>query len=102
MYFHKQTGKIDMKKVKVAMFDTGYSTNVIAGKYGDDADDWVRTTEFVEVDFQPLNHSDVVKKKLTALKNQKTLLLVRHEAELNAVDNKISDLLAIPDLGSQD
>ena len=59
-------------------------------------EDYVRISEYVDVEFPPLKNADVLNKQVAALKKAKQDIQAATELKLQDIDYKISKLLALP------
>lgn len=57
---------------------------------------YVRTSEYVDVEFPPLPHEDVVTKQVNALEEAKKNIQAKAELQLTEIDRRIGELLALP------
>jgi len=61
--------------------------------------DYVRISEFIDVDFPPLDNEKIVKKQVSKLREEKKRVQAETQLELNVIDRKISKLLSLPEPG---
>lgn len=84
-------------RMKIAMFrniECGFKT--IDHKSLESLGDYIRLTEYVDVEFKSLDHGDVVAKEIAILRDVKKKIQAQTELKLQSVDQKIGDLLALP------
>ncbi len=75
-----------------------YGGTIIFEK-SDDNDDYasyIRTTEYVDVEFVPLDNQTVCKKEIDSLNQQKKDIQANTQLQLNELDARIGELLALP------
>ena len=77
------------------MGDYNYETVQEVSEYYEDGTDWVRISTIVDVDFVPLPAEVTVPKEIACFEKEKQELRVKHLQVINAIDEKISKLLAI-------
>ncbi len=88
---------ITEKNMKIAKFKSiEFGHIVIDGEEFDDAESYVRITEYSDVEFTPRDNADVVEKKVASLKGKKKRVMAEFELKLTEIDTKIGNLLALP------
>lgn len=83
-------------KQKLAIFkqlDRGYES--VCNERFDTFEDYVRLTEFAEVEFRPLAGDEVVQKQLNALDRAEGELRNKFQAALNTIEQQRQELRAI-------
>ena len=84
--------------MKIAKYaDEGGWESIDKKGWIDESPRYIRTTEYVEVEFVPLPKEDVVPKQVKALENAKAEARAKFQVAINAIDEKIAKLLAIED-----
>jgi len=58
--------------------------------------DFIRISEYLDVDFVMLPDKDVVGKQVAALEQEKQDIQANTQLKLNTIDQKIGELLALP------
>lgn len=83
--------------MKVAIFkSTEFDFETIKEKRYEENSDYVRISEYVDVEFPPLSQQEQVNAQLTILKAQKQAIQKRTAEQIAGIDNQISKLLALP------
>lgn len=57
--------------------------------------EYIRISEYVDVEFQPISDEPVVNNHVRALKSMKTEIQAATQVKLNSIDEKIGKLLAL-------
>lgn len=83
-------------KQKIAIFrniEHGYES-ILDGQF-DSFEEYVRLSEFVEVEFQPLTGDEFVQKQLSALDKAESALRAQFQIALNGIEQQRQELRAI-------
>ena len=59
-------------------------------------DDYIRESEWVEVEFPPLSSEEMAAKKIGILESMKKDLQAKTQQRLNEIDRQIAELQALP------
>ena len=63
------------KSIEVALFDIGHGCQSVAGKHMDGYKDWVRISEYKEVEFDLIDETEVISNHIQAIDKQiKTIM----------------------------
>lgn len=62
----------------------------------DDHQNYIRLTEYADVEFTPLDNGELTNKQIDFLKAKKKEIQAETEIKLNKIDVQISKLLALP------
>jgi len=84
--------------VKIAQYRSvkhDYITIGESREFYENKDDFIRMTEYVEVDFVERPREEIVNIEIQALKDLKKEIHAAAQARVMEIDRKISDLLAI-------
>ena len=57
--------------------------------------DYVRISEYVDVEFPPLENSEIVNNEIASLKESKKQIQAETEAKIGVIDRRIGDLLSL-------
>jgi len=83
--------------VKIAKFkDTEYGYESVCVEEVERCDGYIRISEYVDVEFPPLKHKEVVLKEVEALEKQKTKVQAEAHNKTTEIDRRIGELLALP------
>jgi hypothetical protein len=82
-------------KFKLAVFKSPYGDESVCIELFDTFDDYVRMSEFVEVEFKPLSSEVVVQKQLNALDKSESELRNKFQEALNRIERQREELRAI-------
>jgi len=86
------------EKKLVALYQGKYSENVwLVDSWVEDADDYVRTSDIVEVEFTPRPHKDIVLERVRALDAEIKSVRATMVAKINNLEDQKARLLAIED-----
>lgn len=80
---------------KIALFKTSYGSILEAGDYFDDHTDYVRISEYKEIEFTPLSQYAIIEKQCEALDKQEQSVMAEYENKLTDIRRRKSELLAI-------
>lgn len=86
--------------MKLALYKNVMSSTVelifeeLDGEY---LDDYVRISEFGDVDLPPLDNEKIVKEQVSKLREEKKRVQAETQMNLNIIDRKISRLLSLPE-----
>lgn len=84
-------------KAKVAIFkNVEYGYESVCEDSFETMNDYVRTTEYVEIEFTRLGSDELVKKEIATLESAKKKIQAETEVKLGEIDRRIGDLLALP------
>ncbi|MEE9193109.1 MAG: hypothetical protein V3U21_01105 [Thermodesulfobacteriota bacterium] len=84
--------------MKVAIFKSIEYGHESANDDGlEDVEGYLRITEYIDVEFVPIDRSEIVTKEISILKEVKKKIQAETELKLVEVDRKIGDLLALPE-----
>jgi|GEM_PF-5965127 len=82
--------------MKLALFkNIEYDFEIVSTDVSEGHQEYVRVSEYVDVDFPRLDGPDVVLQQIERLREQKKRIQAGTEAELNRIDQRIGDLLAL-------
>jgi len=88
-----------MSKKKIALFKSvEYNYESIYDKDMEGFDRHIRTSDYIEVEFISLNQVDIAAKEIAILKGVKKTIQAEAQNKLNRIDDKIKNLLALPNL----
>jgi hypothetical protein len=82
-------------KYKLAVFKSPYGDESVCIELFDTFSDYVRLSEFVEVEFKPLQSEIVVQKQLDALDKAESQLRNKFQEALNGLNRQREELRAI-------
>lgn len=85
-----------MKIAKYKHIGSGYSYETVASEDLSTSPEFVRLSEFVDVDFPPLSNSEVIGKQLAALDLAEIDVREKFEGALNTIKRQRSELMALP------
>lgn len=80
---------------KIALFKSPYGTLVEAGDYFDEHTDYVRISEYKEIEFTPLSQSAIIETQCEVLDKQEQSVMAEYENKLTDIRRRKSELLAI-------
>jgi len=88
-----------MSKKKIALFKSvEYNYESIYDENMEDFAGHIRTSDYIEVEFISLNQVDIAAKEIAILKGVKKTIQAEAQNKLNRIDDKIKNLLALPNL----
>ena len=62
----------------------------------DDSEEYIRTSEYVDVIFPPLDSIDILNREVALLEQSKKDVQAAAQLQLTAIDSRIGKLLALP------
>ena len=62
----------------------------------DDSEEYIRTSEYVDVIFPPLDSIDILNREVALLEQSKKDVQAAAQCQLTAIDSRIGKLLALP------
>ena len=62
----------------------------------DDSEEYIRTSEYVDVIFPPLDNIDILNREVALLEQSKKDVQAAAQLQLTAIDSRIGKLLALP------
>lgn len=83
-----------MKIAKFKSLEHGFDS--FSGDELEECEGYIRTTEYVDVEFPPLKNEDIVKNQVSALNEVKKGIQAATQLKINEVDRQIGELLALP------
>ena len=89
---------IEDQIVKIAVFKNikyGYTSPCEEGSL-DDSEEYIRTSEYVDVIFPPLDSIDILNREVALLEQSKKDVQAAAQLQLTAIDSRIGKLLALP------
>ena len=57
---------------------------------------YTRVSEYVDIEFAPLTNEEIVNKQIAVLEKMKKEVYVSAQDKINGIDQRISELLALP------
>jgi len=83
--------------MKIAIFrNIQYDFESTLGETMEGDDDYIRLTEYVDIEFVRLDNSDVAAREIAILNGVKKNIQAQAELKLGEIDRRIGDLLALP------
>lgn len=80
---------------KIALFKSSSGTLIEAGDFFEDYPDYVRISEYKEIEFTPLSQSAIIEKQCEALDKQEQSVMAEYENKLTDIRRRKAELLAI-------
>ena len=88
--------------MKVALFKSvGSDYESVNGEGLESVGGYVRTSEYIEVNFVPLEHSSVAAKEVAELETKKDQVQAEAGIRVAEIDRRIGELLALPQSDSE-
>lgn len=82
--------------MKIAKFKSiEFGHHIFTDEGFEECDGYLRISEYIDVDFQPLENKEIIVKHVDALKDMKKKIQADTEVKLVEIDRKIGDLLAL-------
>ena len=82
--------------MRIALFkNTEFGFDSIGGKYLEAGSNYVRTSEYVEVEFPPRMADEVVQDQVKALDAERQLVIAKYVKTLANIDERKARLLAL-------
>lgn len=84
--------------MKIALFKNvePYSSEFVAQEYMEGVSRYTRVSEYVDIEFAPLAHEEIVNKQIAILEKMKKEVYVSAQDKIYEIDQRISELLALP------
>lgn len=81
--------------LQVALFDIGYGCRQVAGKHMDGYKDWVRISEYKEIDFDLIEETEVISNHIQSIEKQIKSIMDESVKQIDQLKQKKAELMAL-------